>query len=51
MHASFAIDRSSISRQYALLYLDDGNRRIEDLNSMNDTFVNEQRIRGRTHPD
>jgi diguanylate cyclase (GGDEF)-like protein len=44
--AGFVVSRSSVSRQHARLYLDDGgNWWVEDLNSTNGTFVNESRIR------
>jgi diguanylate cyclase (GGDEF)-like protein len=41
--AGFVVSRSSVSRQHARLFLDDGNWWVEDMNSTNGTFVNEQR--------
>jgi diguanylate cyclase (GGDEF)-like protein len=43
----FVVSRSSVSRQHARLFVDDdGAWWVEDLNSTNGTFVNENRIRG-----
>ena len=43
--AGFVVSRSSVSRQHARLYTDDGgNWWVEDLKSTNGTFVNEQRL-------
>jgi two-component system, cell cycle response regulator len=42
----FVVSRSSVSRQHARLFVDDdGSWWVEDLNSTNGTFVNENRIR------
>ena len=50
--AGFVVSRSSVSRQHALLYIDDdGNWWVEDLNSTNGTFVNETRIRAQQLTD
>jgi len=44
--AAFVVSRSSVSRQHARLYIDDnGSWWVEDLNSTNGTFVNENRIK------
>ncbi len=44
--AGFVVSRSSVSRQHARLYIDDsGAWWVEDLNSTNGTFVNENRIK------
>ena len=44
--AGFVVSRSSVSRQHARLYRDDnGAWWVEDLNSTNGTFVNENRIK------
>ncbi|MGE0401192.1 MAG: diguanylate cyclase [Kofleriaceae bacterium] len=44
--AGFVVSRSSVSRQHARLYVDDhGAWWVEDLNSTNGTFVNENRIK------
>jgi len=44
--AGFVVSRSSVSRQHAKLYADEGgNWWVEDMNSTNGTFVNEARIR------
>jgi len=44
--AGFVVGRSSVSRQHARLYLaDDDSWWVEDLNSTNGTFVNENRIK------
>ncbi len=44
--AGFVVSRSSVSRQHARLYMDDaGQWWVEDLNSTNGTFVNENRIK------
>ncbi|NVB82539.1 MAG: GGDEF domain-containing protein [Kofleriaceae bacterium] len=43
--AGFVVSRSSVSRQHARLFVDDdGDWWVEDLNSTNGTFVNENRI-------
>jgi diguanylate cyclase (GGDEF)-like protein len=50
--AGFVVSRSSVSRQHARLYLDDGgNWWVEDLNSTNGTFVNEARIKSQQLAD
>ncbi len=42
----FVVSRSSVSRQHARLFVDDdGGWWVEDINSTNGTFVNENRIR------
>jgi diguanylate cyclase (GGDEF)-like protein len=44
--AGFVVGRSSVSRQHARLFvMDDGSWWVEDLNSTNGTFVNEERLR------
>jgi diguanylate cyclase (GGDEF)-like protein len=44
--AAFVVSRSSVSRQHARLYMDDGGTWwVEDLDSTNGTFVNEVRIK------
>src|SRR5258708_2785434 len=43
--AGLVVSRSSVSRQHARLFVDDGaNWWVEDLKSTNGTFVNESRI-------
>jgi two-component system, cell cycle response regulator len=50
--AGFVVSRSSVSRQHARLFVDDdGNWWVEDLNSTNGTFVNENRIRSQQLAD
>ncbi len=50
--AGFVVSRSSVSRQHARLFVDDdGNWWVEDLNSTNGTFVNENRIRSQQLTD
>jgi len=50
--AGLVVSRSSVSRSHARLYIDDdGNWWVEDLNSTNGTFVNEQRIRAQLLSD
>jgi len=50
--AGLVVSRSSVSRNHARMYLDDdGNWWVEDLNSTNGTFVNEQRIRAQQLTD
>ncbi len=50
--AGFVVSRSSVSRQHARLYMDDGGTWwVEDLNSTNGTFVNESRIKNQSLSD
>ncbi|CAN5908292.1 GGDEF domain-containing protein [soil metagenome] len=50
--AGFVVSRSSVSRQHARLYMDDGGAWwVEDLNSTNGTFVNEVRVRAQQLTD
>jgi len=50
--AGFVVSRSSVSRQHARLFIDDdSNWWVEDLNSTNGTFVNENRIRSQQLSD
>ena len=50
--AGFVVSRSSVSRQHARLYMDDGGTWwVEDLNSTNGTFVNEARIKNQSLSD
>lgn len=43
------IQDKSISRRHALIAYDDGQFRVEDLNSMNGTFINSKRCSGRPY--
>jgi diguanylate cyclase (GGDEF)-like protein len=46
------VSRSSVSRQHARLFVDDdGNWWVEDLNSTNGTFINEERVRSQQLKD
>jgi len=50
--AGLVVSRSSVSRNHARLFIDDeSNWWVEDLNSTNGTFVNEQRIRSQQLSD
>ena len=50
--AGFVVSRSSVSRSHARLFQDDtGSWWVEDLNSTNGTFVNENRIRSQQLTD
>ena len=43
--AGFVVSRSSVSRQHARLFTDDGgNWWVEDLNSTNGSYVNERKV-------
>lgn len=47
--AGLVVNRNSVSRQHARLYVDDDGRWwVEDLNSTNGTFINDARIRAHT---